>query len=75
MARCERTWGLEVHHIRRDGGNSLSNAQVLCQECHEATKTYGESGPTPPPFDEWTKQTALANSDRRCECTRTSGCH
>jgi len=30
MARCTRKRGLEVHHKRRDGGNDLNNAEVLC---------------------------------------------
>ena len=41
MARCTRTRGLEVHHTRRDGGDGLDNAKVLCTPCHEATSTYG----------------------------------
>jgi 5-methylcytosine-specific restriction endonuclease McrA len=67
---------LEVHHKRRDGGNGLQNAEVLCQRCHAAgTSTYGVSGPTPPPFSEETKRLALAQAGNRCECTRVCGCH
>ncbi len=75
MARCTKTWGLEVHHRRRDGGNDLSNAVVLCESCHEATSSYGTSGPSPAPFSEITKEAALGRADRQCECTSTSGCH
>lgn len=80
MARCTRNYSLEIHHICRDGGNGLDNAQVLCQMCHEATATYGSplnraSLSSPPPFDEATKQAAHRRAGYRCECTRTSGCH
>jgi len=74
MARCTRTNDLEVHHIRRDGGKDLANAEVLCQTCHSETSTYGEPGQSPPDFDEDTKQKALRRAGHRCECTR-SGCH
>ncbi len=75
MARCTHTRDLEVHHIRRDGGNGIDNAEVLCPPCHQATRTYGEQGPTPPPFDEATKQAALKRAGNQCQCTRTGGCH
>jgi 5-methylcytosine-specific restriction endonuclease McrA len=75
MARCTRTRDLDVHHKRREGGNTLDNAEVLCQPCHKATQTFGEPGRSPPPFDEATKQAALRRAGNRCECTRTGGCH
>lgn len=75
MARCIRTAGLEVHHKRRDGGNELDNAEVLCARCHEATSTYGEPGKSPPPFSEETKRAAQRRAGGRCGCTRTGGCH
>jgi len=75
MARCTRTWGLDVHHKKRDGGNGLDNAEVLCSKCHEATSTFGTPGPTPPPFSEDTKKKALARAGNQCECIRTGGCH
>ena len=75
MARCWRTRNLEVHHKRRDGGNDLSNAEVLCQPCHVATQTYGAPGRSPADFDEATKQRALTLAGNQCECTRTGGCH
>lgn len=75
MARCYRTRNLEVHHKRRDGGNNLSNAEVLCPSCHEATTTYGNPGPSPEPFSEETKQAALRRAGNQCECIKTGNCH
>jgi 5-methylcytosine-specific restriction endonuclease McrA len=75
MARCTRTWNLDVHHKARNAGNGLDNAEVLCPTCHEATSTYGTPGPTTPPFSEDTKKKALERAGNRCECTRTGGCH
>ena len=75
MSRCERRRGLEVHHIRRDGGNDLSNAQVLCQQCHEKTSSYGVQGKEPKPFSEETKQKAFKRAGNQCECTSNRGCH
>lgn len=75
MARCTKTYGLEVHHKDRGGGNDLSNAEVLCQPCHEATPSYGVPGRSPPPFSEDTKERALRRAGNRCECERTGGCH
>jgi 5-methylcytosine-specific restriction endonuclease McrA len=75
MDRCPRIYGLEVHHKRRDGGNDLSNAQVLCEDCHAATETYGTSAASPPPFSAETKESALWRAGRRCECTSNRGCH
>jgi 5-methylcytosine-specific restriction endonuclease McrA len=72
--RCNRTTQLEIHHLRRDGGSALDNAQVLCQPCHSKTATYGTPGTSPQPFSEETKKAALARSGNRCECTRDS-CH
>ena len=75
MARCTRTRGLDVHHKRRDGGNDLSNAEVLCSQCHAATTTYGVPGRTPPAFTEQTRQAAMRHAGNQCECTKTGGCH
>ena len=75
MARCTRITNLEVHHIDRTGGNDPGNARVLCQQCHEATGSYGQPGPTPPAFTEATKEYALGFAGNQCECERTSGCH
>ena len=75
MSRCTRTTNLEVHHIRRDGGNNLDNAEVLCSKCHQETHSYGTPGKSPDPFSEETKSRALRKAGNQCECTRTSGCH
>lgn len=75
MGRCTRTTNLEVHHKRRDAGNGLDNAQVLCQKCHAATETFGTPGKVPPDFDEATKQAAFKRAGYQCECTRTGPCH
>jgi len=74
MGRCGSTENLEVHHKRRDGGNDIGNAEVLCQKCHENTGTYGVSGKSPPEFSEATKKEALKKAGNRCECER-DGCH
>ena len=75
MARCTVKSSLEVHHKRRDGGNGLDNAEVLCQKCHKATETYGAPGKSPDPFDQATKDKALRRAGDQCECMRTGGCH
>lgn len=75
MSRCFVKSGLEVHHKRRDGGNDLNNAEVLCQRCHKATSTYGTPGKSPEPFSQTTKYEALKRAGNRCECERTGGCH
>lgn len=75
MARCTRRLQLEVHHGRRDGGNGLDNAEVLCEPCHDATGSYGGPGPSPAPFSEETKRRARERAGSQCECTRTGGCH
>ncbi|MBC8428236.1 MAG: hypothetical protein H8D94_02060 [Candidatus Pelagibacter sp.] len=66
---------LEVHHKRRNGGNSIDNAEVLCQNCHENTSTYGVRGQSPQAFTENTKDSALVRAGYQCECNRISGCH
>jgi hypothetical protein len=75
MSRCTATRGLEVHHIRIDGGNGLNNAQVLCQVCHENTSSYGSPGHNPPPdFSDATKKAARERAGNRCQCTKEH-CH
>lgn len=75
MARCIRTWGLQVHHKRVEGGNSLDNAMVLCEKCHYNTSTYGDSNhKSPPPFSQDTKDAALKRAGNRCECTKGDCC-
>ena len=50
--RCGRTlsWnfrgselqgGWEAHHITAGGSDSLSNCEILCQDCHKKTQSYG----------------------------------
>ncbi len=75
MARCTAKSNLEVHHKRRDGGNGLDNAEVLCQKCHKATETYGTPGKSSDLFDQATKEKALKLASNQCECTHTGGCH
>jgi 5-methylcytosine-specific restriction endonuclease McrA len=74
MSRCTATRNLEVHHKRRDGGNDITNAQVLCQSCHSNTSTYGTPGKSPPDFSEATKQEALQKAGHQCECMKDN-CH
>lgn len=73
--RCNRTTNLEVHHIRRDGGNSIGNAEVLCHDCHVNTSTYGKDGVSPEPFSDATKREAKSKARYKCECTRNSCRH
>lgn len=75
MARCTRKNGLDVYLKRCNGGNDLSNAEVLCNLCHEATATYGTPGNSPSTFSEDTKAKALRCSGNQCECVRVGGCH
>ena len=76
MPRCTRITNLQVHHKRRDGGNGLDNAEVLCLACHsKGTSTYGVPGQSPKPFGDATKQEALKRARNQCECTRIGGCH
>ena len=74
MARCIHSHGLEVHHKRRMGGNSLSNAEVLCEACRKAADSREPAGVAPSPFSEETKARALAHAHNRCECVKI-GCH
>lgn len=69
MSRCTNSNNLEVHHKRRDGGNGIDNAIVLCSSCHSKTATYGVSGKSPEPFDQLTKTVAMITAKYRCECT------
>ncbi len=75
MARCTKTYGLEVHHKDRTGSNDLGNAEVLCSPCHQATRSYGTPGTSPPAFSEDTKERARKRAGGECECERTGGCH
>jgi hypothetical protein len=31
----------EAHHINANGGDGLSNCEILCCECHKKTPSYG----------------------------------
>lgn len=75
MARCTETRNLEAHHKRRDGGNGIDNAQVLCPDCHSGTSSYGTPGKSPVQFSDETKKKALNNAGHQCQCTSTRGCH
>jgi hypothetical protein len=75
MSRCTRTLSLEVHHIARNGGTTLENAQVLCPWCHAATPSFGVPGTASSAVTREIKEKALRRAGHRCECTRTSSCH
>jgi hypothetical protein len=79
MARCNSNHNLVVHHIKRDGGNNLNNAEVLCSVCYSNITTLNNPGPgepilhegtPPPPFAQQTINEALARAHNRCECER-----
>lgn len=72
--RCNSSKDLEIHHISRQVGNTLSNAQVLCKACHVKTPTYGKPGGNTTPFPNDIKEQALKRAGNKCECT-TDRCH
>jgi len=74
MSRCTSINHLEVHHKRRDCGNGINNAQVLCHDCHKNTNTYWLQGNSPPAFTEETKQAAKIRAGNQCECVEEN-CH
>jgi len=37
----ESEYGWEAHHRNADGPDSLDNCEILCQECHKNTQSYG----------------------------------
>lgn len=75
MSRCTSTRHLEVHHRSVTGGAGVSNARVLCQNCHAKTSSYGDTGhDSPPEFSKKTKEDALKLAGHRCECERAN-CH
>lgn len=43
--RCPITFGRHgawhAHHIVAGGPDTLSNCEVLCETCHQLTRTYG----------------------------------
>lgn len=68
--RCTRTAELECHHVIRDLGSGIENAQMLCKPCHEATESHSAPGLSPLPFSEAVKAAARAASGGRCQCTK-----
>jgi hypothetical protein len=64
MSRCEVTDDIEIYHKDPNGGNDLSNAQVLCQHCREKT---GADGNGLRSFLPKTKEDALKRAGNRCE--------
>jgi len=74
MSRCNSTEKLEVHHKRRDGGNGIENAEVLCHDCHVKTGTYGVNGKSPVDFTDEIIKAAKKRAGYRCECDREN-CH
>jgi hypothetical protein len=75
MARCTKTTNLEVYHRRRDGGNGIDNAEVLCKDCYASTTSDGTPGINPPDFSEETKNLVFYLAGNQCQCIKTSGCH
>jgi hypothetical protein len=73
--RCTRVGKLECHHIIRDAGCGLENAQMLCAECHQATESYGVLGFSPPPFPQEVIGMAKLKARGRCECTKDHPTH
>jgi len=37
----ESPYGWEAHHVTAGGSDALSNCEILCQDCHKKTRTYG----------------------------------
>lgn len=37
----ETALGWEAHHKVAEGPDTTSNCEILCQECHKKTKSYG----------------------------------
>ncbi|GHT87100.1 hypothetical protein FACS1894137_13710 [Spirochaetia bacterium] len=74
MSRCTATKDLDVHHKRRDGGNDIDNALVLCRACHVNTSTYGKEGKSPPAFSNETRTAVLNRAGNQCECEKKD-CH
>lgn len=33
----------EAHHVTAGGPDTLSNCEILCCDCHKATRSYGRS--------------------------------
>lgn len=37
----DTSMGWEAHHIVAGGADTLSNCEILCQDCHKRTRSYG----------------------------------
>ena len=37
----ELAGGWEAHHVVANGGDTLSNCEILCQSCHKSTGSFG----------------------------------
>ena len=61
---------MEVYHKKRDGGNGLDNAVVLCPECYGKKITYRIESVISLPFSISTKDAAFRRAFNRCECDR-----
>jgi len=82
--RCTRI-ATQHHHIQRtdlsdDELTHPDNDQHLCDECHEATDSYGKELPpgeeSPPDFPEETRDEVERRSGGQCECVNPErGCH
>ncbi len=38
---AESEYGWEAHHINSNGPDTLDNCEILCQQCHKNTQSYG----------------------------------
>jgi hypothetical protein len=73
--RCNKRIALEVHQKRSAGGQTLGNAIVLCEPCHQRLPGLGASAAMPlPSFPPDIRGQALAVAGHRCECV-AEGCH
>ena len=76
MPQCNRTKNLKVYLKRKNGGNELDNAIVMCDECYKAFIYGGENSEDESnQFSETTKMLAMVLAHYRCECTSSNGCH
>lgn len=74
ITRCDATNRLEVRHKRKDRGNGIENAIVLCSDCYANKNALDAPGNSAPPFTDLTKAFALRNAGHRCECMKQN-CH
>lgn len=81
MARCSRTWTLEVHPRDPGGEYTLDNAVLLCLSCYECTPAFSDGRSRKDTrkvnkgFSRKTVVRAIARAAGRCECGKTcEGC-